>query len=915
MPVCGHAERCLKIVTMTSVWNAVRAPGPVVGYGLSLIALAAVLALRWALDPVLGDTMPIVTLYGAVAAAIWLSGLTAAFTVTIVGYLVASYFFIEPRGTLGLDNPTNLVGFLAYLLTCTVIMAFGSLLRVARAREAGARDVLHVTLRSIGDAVITTDLAGMVTSVNDVAESLTGWRRSEAIGQPLEKVFHVINEATRDRVPNPASRALREGIVVGLANHTLLIRRDGTECPIDDSAAPIKDERGAVSGCVLIFRDVTAQRATEREKQSQLLTARRLAAIVESSEVAIVGKRLDGTIESWNAAAERLFAYTAAEAVGRHISLVIPPERLAEEEHIIATLKQGRSIEHFETERVRSDGRRVVVSLSVSPIKDDDGRVVGASKMARDITRERQAEAEHNRLITLIENSKDFIGIYGLDGVPIFVNHAGLDLVGLDDLVAARRVTAWDFFFPEDQARMRDEFFPAAMQKGYAETEVRFRNFKTGAARWMAYKVLALRDERGKPIAIGTVSQDITQRKELEDNLLKLATELSEADKRKDEFLATLAHELRGPLAPLANVLELWKQSSSAPQLRRARETMERQLGQMVRLVDDLLDLNRITRNRLELRKTRVELASVIAHAVEASRPLIDARSQKFVATLPEEPCELNADPARLAQVFANLLNNSSKYTDPGGQILLSARRDGDDVIVRVRDTGIGIPPEKLEGVFDMFSQVDSALERSQGGLGIGLTIVKRLVDMHEGNVEARSAGVGKGSEFIVRLPVAPSSAPQVGTSPRPEQSPTPSRKILVVDDNVDSAVSLATLLRLSGHDTLLAHDGVGAIEAAKRHRPDVVLLDIGLPQMSGYEVCRHLRDLPSGNDLVVIAVTGWGQGDEPQKWQEAGFDAHLVKPAQFDDLAALLSTLSRRASGEPNASLSESHGTPRGVH
>ncbi|HET7925905.1 MAG TPA: PAS domain S-box protein, partial [Rhodanobacteraceae bacterium] len=712
--------------------------------------------------------------------------------------------------------------------------------------------------------------------------------------QPLETVFHIINETTRERVLNPAARALREGVVVGLANHTVLVRRDGTECPIDDSAAPIKDERGGVSGCVLIFRDVTVQREIEREKQSQLLTARRLAAIVESSEFAIVGKRLDGTIESWNAAAERLYGYTTAEALGSNISLVIPPERLAEEDRLTATLKEGRRIEHFETERVRSDGRRVVVSLSVAPIKDENGRVVGASKMTRDITRERHGEAERNRLITLIENSKDFIGIYGLDGVPIFVNHAGLEMVGLDTLDAARRVAAWDLFFSEDRARIRDEIFPAVLQKGHAEIEIRLRDFKTGAGRWMAYKLLALRDENGRPIAIGTVSQDITSRKDHENDLRRLALELAEADKRKDEFLATLAHELRGPLAPLANVLELWKRSSSAPQLRRARETMERQLAQMVRLVDDLLDLNRITRDRLELRKARVELAHVIAHAVEACRPLIDARGQKFAVTLPNEPCELDADHARLAQVFANLLNNSSKYTDPGGQILLSARRQGDDVIVSVRDTGIGIPREKLDGIFDMFSQVDSALERSQGGLGIGLTIVKRLVEMHEGTVEARSAGVGKGSEFIVRLPVIPPMpASPREAAPQVEPAPTPSRKILVVDDNVDSAVSLATLLGLSGHHALLAHDGVGAIEATERHRPDVVLLDIGLPQMNGYEVCRRLRELPWGNDLVVIAVTGWGQGDEPQKWQDAGFDAHLVKPAQYDNVAALLSTLS----------------------
>jgi PAS domain S-box-containing protein len=899
---------------MKSAWSALRAPGPAAGYGLSFIALMAAVALRWALDPVMGDTLPVVTLFGAVAAATLVSGLAAAVTVTIAGYVIAAYLFVPPRGELGLDIVANQVGFAAYLFTCGLITAFGDALRVARAREADAREVLQVTLHSIGDAVITTDLAGKVTYLNDVAQSLTGWSKLEAVGQPLENVFHIVNEATRARVGSPAQRALQEGVVVGLANHTVLVRRDGTECPIDDSAAPIKNERGAVSGCVLIFRDVTQQRQAAREKQKQLLTARRLASIVESSEVAIVGKRLDGTIETWNAAAERLFGHKAADAVGRHISLVIPPDRMAEEDHIIATLKQGRRIEHFETERVRADGSRVVISLTVSPIKDDDGRVIGASKMARDITRERQAEAERNRLITLIENSKDFVGICDLDGVPIFVNREGLSMVGLESLDAARRVTTWDFFFPEDQARIRDELFPAALQKGHAEIEIRFRDFKTGAARWMAYKVVALGDEAGKPVAIGTVSQDITHRKQLENNLRKLATELSEADKRKDEFLATLAHELRGPLAPLASVLELWKRTSSAPQLRRARETMERQLGQMVRLVDDLLDLNRITRNRLELRKQRVDLATVIAHAVEASRPLIDTRGQKLVVTLPEKPCELYADPARLAQVFANLLNNSSKYTDSGGQILLSARWEGDAVVVSVRDTGIGIPPDKLDGVFEMFAQVDGALERSQGGLGIGLTIVKRLVDMHGGSVEAHSAGVGKGSEFVVRLPVTPSTLPASVATPRAEPSPAPSRKVLVVDDNVDSAESLGTLLRLSGHRALLAHDGVGAIEVAERHRPDVVLLDIGLPQMNGYEVCRRLRELPGGKDLVVIAVTGWGQGDEPRKWHEAGFDAHLVKPARYDDVAALVSTLSptSRSTGRDSDSRSI---TSRGLH
>jgi PAS domain S-box-containing protein len=855
---------------------------------LSFLALAAAIALRWLIDPLMGDTLPLVTLFGAVAAAIWLSSLVAAVTVTIMGYVVASYLFMTPRGELGLDIPSNQVGLAAYLFTCGLIIAIGLAMRTARTREAASREVLRVTLRSIGDAVIATDVAGKVTYLNAAAEGVTGWSESDAIGQPLAAVFPIANERTREPVPNPAERALREGVVVGLANHTVLIRRDGTVCPIDDSAAPIRDERGIVSGCVLIFRDVTEQRQLEREKHSQLLTARRLASIVESSEVAIVGKRLDGTIESWNAAAEGLFGYTAEEAIGRHISLVIPPERLAEEDRIIATLREGRRIEHFETERLRADGRRVTVSLTVSPIKDAAGTVIGASKIARDITRERQAEAERNRLVALIESSTDFIGIYDLDGVPVFINRAGLELVGLDEFDAARRVTAWEFFFPEDQARIR-ELFAAALQRGRGEMEVRFRHFKTGEARWMAYKVLALTDDGGKPLAVGTVSQDITHRKELEDNLRKLATQLSATDKRKDEFLATLAHELRGPLAPLANVLELWKRSGNRQQLQQARETMGRQLGQLVRLVDDLLDLSRITHDRLELRKARVELKSIIEHAVDACRPSIDKRQQRLSVTLPASPCPLHADVARLAQVFANLLNNSSKYTDSGGEISLTARRDGSAVTVSVRDTGIGIPADKLERVFDMFTQVGSALDRSQGGLGIGLTLVKRLVGLHDGSVEARSAGPGKGSEFVVRLPVdeAEPAAPEA-TAP---QTKTRRRKILVVDDNTDTADSMSKLLQLAGHASVAVHDGASALEAVEKHEPEVVLLDIGLPTMDGHEVCRRLRALPRGKELVVIAVTGWGQGDEQRKWQDAGFDAHLVKPARLEALTALLSS------------------------
>jgi CheY-like chemotaxis protein/two-component sensor histidine kinase len=329
--------------------------------------------------------------------------------------------------------------------------------------------------------------------------------------------------------------------------------------------------------------------------------------------------------------------------------------------------------------------------------------------------------------------------------------------------------------------------------------------------------------------------------------------------------------------------------------LKRAHDTIERQLGQMVRLVDDLLDLNRITYDRLELRRSEVELSSVIQQAVEVARPLIDAAGHDLTVELPDEPIYLTADRARLAQVFGNLLNNSSKYTRSNGRISVSAKRVDDEVMVTVKDNGAGIPQDKLDSIFDMFMQVDLTAERSQGGLGIGLTLVKRLAEMHGGSIEARSAGEGQGSEFIVRLPVL--SKPSVAAQPKPAASePSPERRILIVDDNVDAADSLAMLLEITGNKTYMAHDGVEAVEAIEEHRPEVVLLDIGLPRLTGHEVCRQVRQQPWGKDIMMIALTGWGQEDDRRQSEEAGFNGHLVKPVDYDKLLELLSSLTNGA-------------------
>jgi signal transduction histidine kinase len=372
---------------------------------------------------------------------------------------------------------------------------------------------------------------------------------------------------------------------------------------------------------------------------------------------------------------------------------------------------------------------------------------------------------------------------------------------------------------------------------------------------------------------------------------------LRDADRRKDEFLATLAHELRNPLAPITNSLELMKRADGNKELiEQSRATMTRQIEQMVRLIDDLLDVSRITSNKLELKKGTVELASVIHHALEACRPHSERAGHKLSVELPAEPIYLHADPMRLAQVFGNLLNNSCKYTKPGGHIRLIAEQDNNEVKVTVKDDGVGIPTDMLPRVFDLFTQVDKSRELSEGGLGIGLSLVKWLVEKHDGSVTAYSDGPGTGSEFVVHLPVVAAGAKPDRAKGvlRPETSAA-ARRILIVDDNQDNAESLDMLLRLSGNDTQMAGDGVEAVEKAGEFLPDVILLDIGLPRMNGYDTCRAIRQQPWGKDVIMVALTGWGQDEDRRKAKEAGFNGHMVKPVNHEDLMETLETLTNR--------------------
>src|SRR5262245_8865145 len=442
---------------------------------------------------------------------------------------------------------------------------------------------------------------------------------------------------------------------------------------------------------------------------------------------------------------------------------------------------------------------------------------------------------------------------------------------------------------PDDRERAEAEVLHAVNHRKEYDTEFRIVR-PDGQTRWIASRGKVFFGPDGEALRMVGINLDVTEQKQV-------LEELREADRRKNQFLATLAHELRNPLAPIRNAAQILKVKGPAqPELTWGRDVIDRQVQVMARLLEDLLDVSRISRNKLDLRTCRVGLAAVVEAALETSRPAVEAGGHDVTVSLPPEPIHLDADPVRLAQVFANLLNNAAKYTEAGGRISLTARRQGDEVIVAVRDSGIGIPAEILPRIFDIFSQATPALERAQGGLGIGLSLAKGLVELHRGSIEAHSDGPGRGSEFVVRLPVAagvpaPETAFPAGEEPLP---PLTKCRILIVDDNRDSADSLSMLFQVMGNEVGTAYDGEQAVETAESMRPDVVLLDIGMPRLNGYDTCRRIRQKPWGQRMLLIALTGWGQEEDIRRTKDAGFDYHMVKPVDPAALSRLLANRSK---------------------
>ena len=669
-----------------------------------------------------------------------------------------------------------------------------------------------------------------------------------------------------------------------------------------------------IGGVVLTFIDITERKQAEEVRLW-------LSAVVASSNDAIVSFSMDQTILSWNAGAEGIFGYTAADAIGKPLAVLAPGEQQRQDQ-VFAELRAGRPVTNVEMASRRQDGSEVLIALTVSPIKDGEGRVIGGTAIARDVTEQKRAaealRSSEERLRLLVENATEF-AIFSTDlerrvtiwnsGAQRLLGYAEQEVLG----------TSADIIFTdEDRAAgaPEQEMRQAVAQDRAADERVHRR--KDGSRFWASGAMMLMRDALGRPVGFVKILRDQTTAREAQlalersqtDLLRVLAeneaarTELQLADTAKDRFLAVLSHELRNPVASIDSAAALL-QTRSLPAKDRdaAADVVRRQAGAMKSLLDELLDVSRLKLGRLELQREDVLLQGVIDDALENTRSMLDAAGHRLEVELPERPIVCHADPLRLGQVLSNLLTNAIKYTPPRGTITLKARLEGGNAVLSVKDTGIGMEPGQIERMFDMFAQGQPASERAHG-LGIGLALVRNIVELHGGRVEASSAGPGKGSEFRVFLPgkEAPAAPAAVPAAPSPAPTAKPpaalAKKrglVLIADDNLDAGWGMARLLEIAGFATVRVNGGVDAVKETRRQKPDVAIIDIGMPDLNGHEVARQIRQTEWGKHMVLIAATGWGQESDERAAQAAGFDTHMTKPVDLRKLSATVDELLSR--------------------
>jgi PAS domain S-box-containing protein len=747
----------------------------------------------------------------------------------------------------------------------------------------------RVFVESVRDyALLMLDRQGLIISWNPGAERIKGNAADEVIGRHFSMFYPP--DATSDGVPSRELEiAAREG---RFENEGWRVRKDGSEFWANVVITALRSGDGNLIGFAKVTRDLSERR---RYEESLRMSESRFRALIEGvRDYAIIMLDTNGDVASWNAGAEQIFGYEGNEVIGTHFSRFLVtegslPDRSRLELDVAAL--EGRFRD--EALRVRKDGTRFWANVLITALRDSRGNLIGFSQITRDLTERKKHEAElrdsEERFRLLVESVVDYaIVTLDDDGVITSWNNGAEKMNGYD----ASEIVGRHFsrLYPPEDIRANKPWkqLQAARERGRVYDES-WRMRQDGTQYWSNNVIARLPSREGRANTFYMVVQDLTQRRHAET--------LADTAQRMHEFIAMLAHELRNPLAPIRNAVALMSRLGVRdPLVDSMRQTIDRQSLNLTRIVDELLDVNRVARGQLTVEKQAIDLRDVISRAVETSRPLIDAHRHRLHIEIDDHPIECFGDPMRLVQVVVNILNNAAKYTPDEGDIWLGASQRSGRAEVRVRDNGRGIERDSIDRVFDLFMQVDPSTGSALGGLGVGLALARRIVELHGGTVFAKSGGLGKGSEFIVQLPITHAIAPVPPKEPEPSEF-RPFR-ILVVDDNQDAANSLAMLLKTLGHDVRTMYDGPSAIAAAQELLPEVVMLDIGMPVMNGYDVARALR---AGHpDVIIVAVTGWGHEAAKRQAKSAGFDHHLVKPVAESMLIELLARVAAERQGRP---------------
>jgi PAS domain S-box-containing protein len=730
-------------------------------------------------------------------------------------------------------------------------------------------------------AILMLDTTGHVISWNEGAEAIKGYSAEEIIGAHFSRFYPA--DAIAANIP---ARELEIAAQNGrLETQGLRIRKDGTAFWADVLIAPMLDSTGALTGFSNITRDLTVRHKEEVALRHSEERFRLLVSGVRDYAIFMLDPQ--GIVTTWNAGAEHIKGYTAKDIIGSHFSRFYPPDAIARklpETELRGATMQGR----FEDEgwRVRKDGSRFWANVIITAVRDSSGHLLGFSKITRNLTERRRHEEDlrrsEERFRLLVDGVTEYaIMMLDSDGLVTSWNAGAERIKGY----SAKEILGQhvSHFYPYEAvlANQPWEDLNVARVAGRMTSEG-WRVRKDGTLFWASTVVTALRDQDARLYGYAKVTQDLTQRRNAE--------ALADTTQRMHEFIAMLAHELRNPLAPIRNAVALMgRKGLNDPVLESMRQTIDRQSVQLTRLLDELLDVNRIARGRFTIERELIDVRDVLSRALESSRPLIDDRGHSIEVMTPESPTLVQGDAVRLTQAIVNLLNNAAKYTPRGGKIRLITSVRGAEVEIKIVDNGKGIAGDMLEKVFDLFVQIDPNSNAALGGLGVGLALVRRVMELHGGSIQARSEGRSQGAEFVARLPLSIQQMRVIAETENRDENEIGRLRIMVVDDNRDAGDTMGLLLESLGQFVCTVYDGPSAIAAVQTFKPHIVLLDIWMPEMSGYEVARTIHAAESGVKPILIAITGWGQEADKARAVEAGFHHHFVKPVSQETLVKII--------------------------